>query len=72
MRASLTATYYSCTHELHARCGFEPGECVQIWIDSCPLLGRKYPWWIRDATDAFGSVRAGEGDVEQLKETQPW
>ena len=58
--------------EVQKVCRFEEGECVQIFVDSCPLFGRKYPWWIRDATDAFGHVHKGEGDLRLLTNSQPW
>ena len=48
------------------------GELISIWIDSCALLGSKYPWFIRDATDAFTPVHQGEGDIHELIETQPY
>eukprot|EP00040_Diaphanoeca_grandis_P042869 m.266250 g.266250 ORF g.266250 m.266250 type:complete len:602 (-) comp66128_c0_seq1:218-2023(-) len=54
------------------RCNFEKGECIQIFINSCSIVGTKYPWWIKDATDAFGSIAKGEGDVHVLKNTQPY
>ena len=28
-------------NEVQKRCGFEKGECVQIFVDSCPLIGSK-------------------------------
>ena len=50
--------------EVQERCGFAEGECVQVFVDSCPLFGRAFPWWIRDATDAFaGAVGHGEADA---------
>ena len=59
-------------HEVQKKCLFGKGECVQIFIDSCPLVGSKYPWFIRDATDAFGVVEQGEGDVRELENAQPY
>ena len=59
-------------NEVQQLCRFEKGECVQIFVDSCPLFGSKYPWWIRDATDAFGHVHKGEGDLRLLTDSQPW
>jgi hypothetical protein len=32
----------------------------------------RYPWFIKDATDAFGSKHSGEGDVSVLSNTQPY
>ena len=59
-------------NEVQKSCGFAKGECVQIFIDSCPILDSKYRWFIKDATDAFGEVASGEGDVKQLQESQPY
>ena len=44
----------------------------QVFIDSCPIFGRGYPWWIRDATDAFGHVETGVGDLDELIKSQPF
>ena len=59
-------------NEVQARCGFEKGEAVQIWVESCPLFGTQYEWFIRDATDAFGHVEKGDESVHVLKNTQPY
>jgi len=60
-------------NEFQERCAFAPGEMRQIWIDSCPMVGAgKYPWFIRDATDAFAPLEQGEGDLKELIETQPF
>ena len=58
--------------QVNEECKFERGECVQIFIDSCPLFGSEYPWFIRDATNAFEAVESGHGNVHELKNTQPF
>ena len=32
--------------EVQKVCRFEEGECVQIFVDSCPLFGSKFPWCV--------------------------
>eukprot|EP00656_Telonema_subtile_P036861 TRINITY_DN40924_c0_g1_i2.p1 TRINITY_DN40924_c0_g1~~TRINITY_DN40924_c0_g1_i2.p1 ORF type:complete len:236 (+),score=46.86 TRINITY_DN40924_c0_g1_i2:173-880(+) len=59
-------------NEIQKKCQFEQGEVRQIFIDSCPLGGSEYPWWIRDASDAFNHVHKGAGRVDQLLESQPF
>eukprot|EP00658_Telonema_sp_P-2_P065326 TRINITY_DN54592_c0_g1_i1.p1 TRINITY_DN54592_c0_g1~~TRINITY_DN54592_c0_g1_i1.p1 ORF type:complete len:193 (+),score=36.21 TRINITY_DN54592_c0_g1_i1:126-704(+) len=59
-------------HEFQQRCGFEPGDLRQIFIDSCPLFGKEYQWWIRDATDAFNSLQHGTIPISQLVNAQPF
>ena len=59
-------------NEIQKRCKFKRGECVQIFIDSCPMFGSEYQWWIKDATAAFSCVKSGKGTVNDLKETQPF
>ncbi len=59
-------------NEIQKRCAFAEGECVQIFIDSCPLFGSKYPWFIKDATDPFGSVHSGEAELSVLINAQPY
>eukprot|EP00929_Paragymnodinium_shiwhaense_P060429 TRINITY_DN30180_c0_g1_i2.p1 TRINITY_DN30180_c0_g1~~TRINITY_DN30180_c0_g1_i2.p1 ORF type:complete len:583 (-),score=92.16 TRINITY_DN30180_c0_g1_i2:79-1827(-) len=56
-------------------CGFEAGECIHISIDSCPALGYKVPWAIRDATALWEDDKAigiGETDIRDLQQMQPY
>ena len=57
---------------IQGRCGFEKGECVQIFIDSCPATGSEFPWFIRDATAPFDAVVSGAGNAAALAEGQPY
>ena len=62
--------------QLQRRCQFEPGECVQIQVDSCPNQvlcgGARFHWRIVDATAAFKPVECGSASVAELKNTQPF
>ena len=44
---------------IQARCGFEPGECVCLWVDSfslCGPSGERVPYFMLDATNALDAL----------------
>jgi len=55
---------------IQRQCGFEPGECRCIFVESQPLFGRTIAYRIVDA--ATGLVEKGELPVDELRTRQAW
>jgi Transmembrane protein of unknown function (DUF3556) len=55
---------------LQRQCDFEPGELRCVFVESQPLFGSTLAYRIVDA--ATGVIEAGELEVAELRERQPW
>ncbi len=55
---------------IQRQCGFEPGECRCMFVESQPLFGRTIAYRIVDA--ATGLIEQGELPVDELRTRQAW
>lgn len=52
------------------RCGFEPGECIIVWIESQPIHRKRLEYKVIDA--AVGVVERGHYHPADAVDEQPW
>ena len=64
------ASYF--VNAMQQRCKFDKGECLQVWINSCPLFGSEFEWCIRDASRPYDTVYKGQATVSELTKMQPF
>ncbi len=52
------------------QCGFAPGECRVVMVESQPLLGPAMRWRVADA--ATGTIAEGETEIGPMRRLPPW